>query len=412
MHIHEIFKAIYENHFYEYLVIDRDHNVIEYSDKVFELSHTDKIDCCNTRLTDVVPEFVGNEDEIERIFKEESEKFTLPYVFREPDQYVHIHVHPGRKYEDDGNYHSATYETVIILFENISQMAVAQQALVQERNEKSLLLDDISQKNLQLKHLNEQMQMLIQREIEKNIEKQKLLELKSRHSQMGEMIAMITHQWKQPLNVINLIVNILKIDLNKKSLPKEKIEKKLNDILKQVSYMNQTVNDFQNFFNPFKEMVIFNVNENIQSVLDLVQYEYDHKNIALELTGKENVMAYGFPNEFNQVVLSILKNAKDAFLERPHNHMKITINITKEEDAPVVSITDNAGGIPEDILPRVFDLYVTTKDEGYGLGLNIAKSMIEKHMGGKITAENVEDGARFTIKLPAPPPTLENGMSL
>jgi signal transduction histidine kinase len=285
-------------------------------------------------------------------------------------------------------------------------MAVTQQSLVQERNEKSLLLDEISKKNMQLKHMNEHMQILVQQEIEKNLEKQKLLELKSRHSQMGEMIAMITHQWKQPLNVINLVVNVLKIDLTKKSLQKEDIEKKLNDILKQVRYMNQTVNDFQNFFNPFKEKIIFNLHENIQAVLDLVKYEYVHKNIQLNLTGETKIMAYGFPNEFSQVILSLLKNAKDAFMEHPHKEMEITINVTETDGNPIVTITDNAGGVPEKILKNVFDLYVTTKEEGSGLGLNIAKSMIERHMNGRIEVKNVEKGAQFSIILPPPPSTL------
>ena len=285
-------------------------------------------------------------------------------------------------------------------------MAITQQSLVQERNEKSLLLDEISKKNKQLKHMNDHMQVLVQEEIQKNLEKQKLLELKSRHSQMGEMIAMITHQWKQPLNVINLVVNVLKIDLTKRTLPKEDIEKKLNDILKQVGYMNQTVNDFQNFFNPFKEKIIFNIHENIQAVLDLVKYEYVHKNIELQLIGETHIMAYGFPNEFSQVILSLLKNAKDAFVEKPHEEMLITIHITERNGQPTVSVTDNAGGIPEKILEKVFDLYVTTKDEGSGLGLNIAKSMIQKHMQGNISVKNIDGGAQFTITLPPPPSTL------
>jgi len=405
MHIQEILSAIYANHLYEYLVIDSEYNIIEYSDKVFELCQRDDIDCTKTKVTEVVPELVGSEEEIENIFAGEKETFTLPYIFKSPDQYVHIHIHPGRKRMQEGKSLSS-YETVIVLFENISQMAAAQQSLVQERNEKSLLLDEISEKNMQLKELNEHMQMLVQQEIEKNLEKQKLLELKSRHSQMGEMIAMITHQWKQPLNVINLVVNVLKIDLTKKSLPKEDIEKKLNDILKQVGYMNQTVNDFQNFFNPFKEKIIFNLHENIQAVLDLVKYEYVHKNIKLNLTGETKTMAYGFPNEFSQVILSLLKNAKDAFMEKPHKEMEITINITETDGNPIVTVKDNAGGIPEKILKKVFDLYVTTKEEGSGLGLNIAKSMIERHMNGRIEVKNVENGAQFSIILPPPPSTL------
>jgi len=402
MHIQEIFNAIYANHVYEYLVIDQNLKIIEYSDKVFNMCLQDSIDCKDMYLTSVVPELYGMEDEIEKIFNGEKDVFTLPYIFKNPNQYVHIHIHPGRKDEEAKN-KKARYESVIILFENITHMATTQQSLIQERNEKTLLLDELSRKNDQLKIFNEHMQTLVDEEIKKNLEKQKLLELKSRHSQMGEMIGMITHQWKQPLNVINLIVNVLKINLKKNSLDIETISKKFDDILLQVKYMDQTVSDFQNFFNPFKEKIIFNLFESVQTIIDLVKYEYRHKNITLEVLGDKKIMAYGYPNEFNQVILSLLKNAKDAFMDHPHNNMKITIKIDKKGDSPWVTVKDNAGGIPQDIINNIFDLYMTTKKEGSGLGLNISKNMIENNMQGEISVCNVDDGAEFSILLPPPP---------
>jgi signal transduction histidine kinase len=406
MHIQEIFNAIYVNHVYEYLVINRNLKIIEYSDKVFELCVHDSINCKNMHLTDAVPELYGLEEEIEKIFTGENTIFTLPYILKEHHQYVHIHIHPGREKEvhADKKYR---YETIIILFENITHMAIAQQSLIQERNEKTLLLEELSFKNDQLKDFNEHMQSLVNREIKNNLEKQKLLELKSRHSQMGEMIGMITHQWKQPLNVINLIVNVLKINLQKKSLKQEEVEKKLDDILKQIKYMDQTVSDFQNFFNPFKEKIIFNLYGTIKTIIELVKYEYIHKNIALELHGNKKIMAYGYPNEFNQVIVSLLKNAKDAFMEKPHPKMQITITISEKEGAPQVTVEDNAGGIPKEIIENIFDLYMTTKQEGSGLGLNLAKNMIENNMQGEISVRNTERGALFSISLPPPPP-LEN----
>lgn len=402
MHIQEILNTIYLNHQYEYIAIDRTFSIIEHSDRVLDICQRENVICNDTSLMEIVPELIGSEADIERIFEGEEGTFTIPYIHKNPDHYIHIHIHPGRRYAEDAP-HSSRYETVIILFENVSQMAKTQQYLVQGRNEKSLLLEEISKKNVELKYINEHMETLVEKEIEKNLEKQKLLELKSRHSQMGEMIAMITHQWKQPLNVINLVVNILKLDLTRQALTKDKIEKKLNDILRQVEYMNRTVNDFQNFFNPSKEKIIFNIHENIQVVLDLVKYEYIHKNIELELTGNTHIMAYGFPNEFHQLILSLLKNAKDAFMENPHQEMKITIDITEEEGSPMVIVTDNAGGIPEEVLDKIFDLYVTTKENGSGLGLNIVKNMIEKNMGGIIHVKNIDNGAQFSILLPPPP---------
>ena len=400
MHIQEVFNAIYANHVYEYLVIDETFRIIEYSDKVFDLCEEEHPDCERMKLTDLVPELYGMEEEMEKVFKGEETVFTLPYIFKEPDQYVHIHIHPGRKNKSIPA-NGYLYETVIILFENITSMAGAQQSLIQEKNEKSLLLEELSYKNAQLKQFNEQMQVLVDEEIRKNLEKQKMVELQSRHAQMGEMIGMVTHQWKQPLNVIGLIVNVLKLNLKQKTFSEESVGNKLDEALAQISYMNQTVNDFQHFFNPSKEKTVFNIFKNIHTVFELVRYEYTLKNIELCLEGDETLSVYGYANEFNQVILSLFSNSKDAFMEKVHDAMHITVKVEKAGSSVCIRVQDNAGGIPEKILDRVFDLYMTSKKEGSGLGLNIAKNMIEDSMNGTLSAANIEGGAEFTIMLPA-----------
>jgi len=402
MHIQEVFNAIYANHIYEYLVINERFKIIEYSDKVFELCVRRDPECQNMKLTDLVPELYGMETEIEKILQGKELLFTLPYIFKEPDQYVHIHIHPGRKNSCISS-NGYLYETVIILFENITSMAVAQQSLVQERNEKSLLLDELSSKNIQLKQFNEEMQILVAKEIKKNLEKQKMMELQSRHAQMGEMIGMITHQWKQPLNVIGIITNVLKINLQEKIFSKEKIENKLDDILAQIQHMNHTVSDFQHFFKPSKKKTVFNIFKSIHTVFELIGYEYGLKNIALRAEGDDTLLAYGYANEFNQVLLSLLANAKDAFMDNKHENMYILIKVEKRGDLVCVCVRDNAGGIPDELLDKIFDLYMTTKKEGSGLGLNIAKNMIEHNMNGTLSVANVEDGAEFTILLPSDP---------
>ncbi len=400
MHLQEVFNAIYANHPYEYLVINKQLKVIEYSDKVFHFCIQSPQECDNINLMEAVPELFGLESEIDKIFKGHNTIFTLPYIAKAPNRYIHIHIHPGRLKEANAS-EDTVYETLIILFEDITDMANTQQNLVQERNEKSLLLEELSEKNAKLKTFNEQMQLLVEAESKKNLEKQKMVELQSRHSQMGEVIGMITHQWKQPLSVISLIVHILKINQEKNNLSLEKAEKKLDDILSQVNYMTQTVNDFQNFFNPSKEKVLFNIYENLHTVLNLVKYEYDYKSIALELKGDQELLAYGHPNEFNQVVLSLLKNAKDAFMDNPHESMKIEIILDQRKGIPQILVRDNAGGIPDEIINKIFDLYMTTKKNGSGLGLNIAKNMIEYNMNGKLSVSNIENGVEFSIMVPA-----------
>ncbi len=395
MHIQEILNAINANHLYEYMVIDKNLQIIEYSDMVFRLCEASSMNYDNMNLIQVVPELYGMEAEIEKIFKKEKEVLTLPYIVKNTDQYVHIHVHPGRTCNEKEGY----FETLIILFENITQQANTQQKLIQERNEKSLLLKEISEKNMQLKRFNEEMQVMVDSAIKKSRENQKIMEIQSRHAQIGEMIGMVTHQWKQPLNSINLIVSVLKIKLKKGPIDTNMFYETLDKVVMQVEHLNQTVVDFQNFFNPMKERVQFNLFEHIQSVLRLIESEYQYKYIDIIVEGDRNVLAYGYPNEFKQILLSLLKNAKDAFEENPHENMQITIAISTDNEHACVRIKDNAGGIPADMLNTLFDLYVTSKKEGSGLGLNIAKNMIE-NMQGSLTAQNIENGAEFSLLLP------------
>ncbi len=396
MHVQEILKAIYDNHHYEYLIIDSNMNIVEFSDKVFDFCETENKNCEQVPLEDAVYELCGMQEEIRQIFLGKEKKFTLPYVFKAPDRYVHIHISPGRRHSvPDAN--GYLYETVIILFEDITQLAKMQQQMVQEGNEKALLLKTISEQNHQLQLFNEEMQRLVDEEIRKNLEKQKMLELQERHSQMGEMISMIIHQWKQPLNAIQLIAQVLKIKTENNSCTPEFLLEKLDGIFKQVKFMDQTIYVFQNFFKPAKEKVKFNVYETLESLLELVRYEYEYKHIQIVLEGEKDVIGFGYPNEFTQVILTLMKNAKDAFEEHPSDNMQITLEVRSEKGKACICVRDNAGGIPDDLIDDIFELYVTTKEDGTGLGLNIAKRVIENNMNGRITVQNTEEGAEFRI---------------
>jgi signal transduction histidine kinase len=391
MHIQEVFNAIYSNHCYEYFIIDKEYKVVEYSDKVFDYCTIKSADS----VFEFIPELYGLDNELEEIFDGSLAMYKIPIVSKN-DKYVNIYVYPGREKTSAPK----SYETLIVLFEDITTIATTKQKLIQEKNENTLLLQEISIKNEQLELYNTKMQELVKEEIKKNLEQQKMIELQARYSQMGEIIGMITHQWKQPLNAISMMANVLILKQQNNSLDNKILEEKLDDIIMQVKYMSQTVNDFQHFFNPIKDKMYFNVFDSIQSVLDLVKSEYFHKNITVYLDGDKSVNAVGLPNEVNQVVLSLLKNSKDEFIKNPHSNMWIKINITSKDDKAIIEVVDNAGGIPEYIIDKIFDIYVTTKQDGSGIGLNISKSMIEDHMDGQMYVTNVENGAKFTIVLP------------
>jgi len=388
MYNKEIVKAICANHLYEYCIVNNHFEVIKYSDDVSRYCDDKILALEKIELFDLVPELVGMEKELSLMFDDSCEDLLIPLVFKEPNYYINIRVHPNRD-----------FNSIIILFENITKSTQAQYELRQANNNNLLLIEEIADKNRQLKAFNKEMQALVQREVKKNLEKQHMLELQTRHAQMGEMIAMITHQWKQPLSVIQTLGTLLKIKYASGKLTPQLFTEKIDNLLNQATYLNQTVNDFQKFFTPSKKKVDFEMNKTIRSVLNLIEMEYALLNINILLKEESSVVVHGYENEYKQVILSILQNAKDALLSSHQEEKQITIHIKEKEGRSLVSIEDNAGGIPEAIFDDVFKQYVTTKKGGSGLGLHIAKTVIEVNMEGKLWVENIKDGASFFILL-------------
>ena len=388
MYNKEIVKAICANHLYEYCIVNHHFEVIKYSDKILKYCDKEILEEQHIELFDMVPELVGMEKELKLMFKEDVENILIPLVFKLPNNYINIRVHPNR-----------SFNTLIVLFENITNSTQSQLQLRQANNNNLLLIEEIADKNRQLEVFNQEMQALVSIEVKKNLEKQHMLELQTRHAQMGEMIAMITHQWKQPLSVIQTLGTLLKIKYASGKLTQTLFTEKIDNLLSQANHLNQTVNDFQKFFTPSKKKVNFDMQETMTSVLALIEMEYALENIKIMLKEEIPVSVYGYENEYKQVILSLLQNAKDALLVSTQENKQISIRIDKKDNRSLVTIEDNAGGIPEEILESIFMQYVTTKEDGSGLGLHIAKSVIENNMQGKIWVENTEVGAQFYIAL-------------
>ncbi len=237
----------------------------------------------------------------------------------------------------------------------------------------------------------------------KKIEKQRLLFLQqSRLAQMGELIGMIAHQWRQPLNIIGLSITKIEMESMLGILDDAKLEKIMQNINTQVQYMSQTIDDFREFFHQDKELQKMNLRALLQESVDLLRDLFRSKKISITNEVDETLAVDIFPNEFKQVILNILNNAKDALLEHPQESRKILITARQNEGKTTVFISDNGGGIDPKIIDKIFDPYFTTKFEsqGTGLGLYISKLIIEEHLHGTIKAENNPDGASFLIELP------------
>jgi signal transduction histidine kinase len=171
--------------------------------------------------------------------------------------------------------------------------------------------------------------------------------------------------------------------------------------MQQIRYMSRTIDDFRNFFAPEKEKMPFRICQVVARTMPLIEGSFRDKRIGIEVVADDDPVIEGYPNEFSQALLNILGNAGDAFSERNIPDPRITIRIFTENDRAVVTVADNAGGIREDVLDRIFEPYFTTKDQGKGtgVGLYMVKNIIEKNMHGSITVHNTAHGAEFRIEV-------------
>lgn len=232
-------------------------------------------------------------------------------------------------------------------------------------------------------------------------EKESMLIEQSRLAAMGEMISVIAHQWRQPLNAIASITTRLKMKIKMNKLDIALVEEKTEEINNYLQYMSKTIDDFRNFFEPTKHKESITLNELIFDTMKILSKTFENNNIQVEIQSKELSNIYIHKNELLQVIINILNNSRDAFLENNNKNGIININFNEDKNSQSIIIKDNAGGIPEHIINKIFDPYFSTKDRknGTGLGLYICKNIIEKHSGGELKVENIDNGACFTITL-------------
>jgi PAS domain S-box-containing protein len=233
-------------------------------------------------------------------------------------------------------------------------------------------------------------------------EKEKLLITKSKHSAMGEMISMIAHQWRQPLNTLSSIVSKIYFRNHTNRLDKESIENSLNDINNQIVYMSNTIDDFRNFFSKEKNKEYIDLYEITKLVIKMIHSDLDSNDIKIKLEKKNNLSKiFLYKNDLIQVILNILNNSKDAFIENKITNKNISIIIDENEKFQTIVLKDNAGGINKDIIDHVFNPYFSTKSDrnGTGLGLYICKTIIEKKLNGQIYINSLKNKTEIKIEI-------------
>jgi PAS domain S-box-containing protein len=253
----------------------------------------------------------------------------------------------------------------------------------------------------ELQELNSTLEQRVLEEIKKNEEKQKILFWQSRMASLGQMLANIAHQWRQPLTELNLtFFNINKA--SRKCCNNEKVLEYYEEGKFIIKSMSKTIDDFTNFFAPNKPSEPFFLNESVNESLEILKKLILRENITIR-TSFEKIKVVGISNELSQVIINLIQNANDAFNQHGITNKKIIIKTYKTEDNfAILEIKDNALGIPSEFIDKIFEPYFTTKhsSSGTGLGLFMSRMIIEKSLNGTISVNNYEDGSIFTIKIP------------
>ncbi|MBL4730973.1 MAG: HAMP domain-containing protein [Sulfurimonas sp.] len=269
------------------------------------------------------------------------------------------------------------------------------------RNSNIELEKRVTLRTQELHELNVSLDKRVKDEVHKRTEQEQILIQQSRFAAMGEMIGNIAHQWRQPLNALGLLLQNIENAYEMNILDDAYISRTLEKGNRLTSTMSQTIDDFRNFFKQNKEAKVFSILSSIEDSLEMIQFSFSSNMIKITHKVDEKLCIKGFASEFSQVLLNILNNAKDALVEKEIKNKKILISAIKNNKEISITIEDNAGGIPIEILDKVFDPYFTTKEEGKGtgIGLYMSKTIIENNMSGKLSVINTDEGAKFTITM-------------
>ena len=331
-------------------------------------------------------------DEIENIIKDEQNKYNQKFL----ELYIHLSI-----------------VFIVILFATFAislklSNRIKNEFIIYSNTFKNLnenLENEVKKRTKELNDLNDNLEIKIKDEIEKNrIQEIQLLE-QSKFAQMGEMIGNIAHQWRQPLSIISTIASGLKLKLAyEKDLDRDETMNSLDNLGKTTQHLSDTIDHFRDFIKEKRELRTIVVQDRILEVLNIISASLKNNHIELlkELHVDDPIEINIVLGELSQVLINLLNNSKDALIQNNIENRWIKISCSKENNAVVISVEDNAGGIPEHFLTKIFDPYFTTKhqSQGTGIGLYMSKNIIEKHLKGKLYVKNTKNGAKFFIELP------------
>lgn len=285
---------------------------------------------------------------------------------------------------DINDYKSKTDLTIEKLFISI-RTAIAQYAQISE-----------------LAILNEKLEDRVAQAIAKQKEQQEKLFIQNRNIQMNELLNIIAHQWRQPLSRISAVTSQLKFSLGMGGHDNDNLEEQIHNIEKYTRELSATIDEFRKMYEPSQRTCSITLRDLLERSASIISTSFQEQNILISVQGRQELLQMMVTGELYQVILNILKNSQEAFLEHKPSSAKIDIDILEVDGKVHIKIKDNAGGIDADDLSHIFDPYFSTKQgkNGHGLGLYMSKSIIEQQYHGKLLVENSDNGVCSTIIIP------------
>ncbi len=330
------------------------------------------------------------------LFIKDKKYYIQPLKFKNSQNLKLIYVEKIEKIKDTEHYlEKRTFFTVLLAILVAIPFALLFSKPV------NTMYESLQEKSNELKDLANNLEERVEQEIEKNVKKDRLLENQSKLAALGEMLANIAHQWRHPLTRLSLILQNIKIYSQKGKLDDALLDKYIQNSLEQIEYMSQTIDDFRNFYKNDKKIVEFEIKNSIKNAINIIEASIKHNGIKMDIYTDKNILYKGYPNQLSQVILNLLHNSKDAIEENRVKNPYIKIKLEKDKNSTKIIIEDNGGGVPKEIIDKIFEPNFTTKkNTGTGIGLYMSKTIINDNFNGKLYISNSRNGAIFTIELP------------
>lgn len=327
------------------------------------------------------------------LFNIQNQKIAYFVVYQNSDELAHL--------QEESYYSYGLFTLInILIFILIYKEVNFRENLLMRIKEST---QKLRQKRAELEELNNSLEVRIKKEVQKSREHELQLFEVEKMAQMGEMIGNIAHQWRQPLSAIASSSSAIKLHYELEVLNKEGLYNYLDGITRSTQYLSETIDTFRNFVKDDRSVQEASIQEVLEQGLSIVNDSLKSNNIKLHKKYTvEPIRIKTIPKELIQVFINVINNARDIILERKIKNPQIILNVENINETVVISIEDNAGGVPQEILPKVFDLYFTTKHQsrGTGIGLHMSRKIVHDHLKGKMYVHNSSLGARFVMELP------------